>query len=239
MDISSARNSGNLEVNRDYIGMLEDCGCGCFAVCDGSLSSSDGDKISEAVIDSIMFDFKNTQAVTRETIVEYFKNADEKLWAMTQAKKDSAIPEEYLASAVVVLTDGNCVICGHLGNCRMYYLSENYLQYITPDHSLAYLAHSEGKFRFPGIRKSRDRRKLTAYLGADPMCQAEIITPIAVRKGDGVLLCSDGFWENVTERQVEKTLKRSKSASEWLRKMLKIVIKNDPDDNYSAITIIF
>lgn len=239
MDISSTRNSAGLEINHDYIGMLEDRDCACFAICDGSLSSANGDKTAETVIDSIIFDFKNTQAITRETIVEYFKNADEKLWSMTEAQKDTALPEEYFASAVVVLTDGNCVICGHLGNCRMYYLSENYLQYITPDHSLAYKAHSEGKFRFPGIRKSRDRRKLTAYLGADPMCTAEIITPIAVHKGDAVLLCSDGFWENVTERQVEKTLKRSKSASEWLRRMLKIVRKNEPEDNYSAITIIF
>ena len=48
---------------------------------------------------------------------------------------------------------GMISFAGHLGNCRMYYLSENYLQYITPDYSLAYLAHSQGKFRFPGIRK--------------------------------------------------------------------------------------
>ena len=116
---------------------------------------------------------------------------------------------------------------------------KNYLQYITPDHSLAYLAHSKGEFRFPGIRKSSERRKLTAYLGADPMCGAETIDPIAVRSGDAVLICTDGFWEKITERQVEKTLKRSKSSSEWLRKMIRIVKKNEPEDSYSAITIIF
>lgn len=239
MDISSVRNSGTADLNRDFIGMLEDCGCGCFAVCDASLSTADGDKVAELIIDSILDDFKNTSAVTRETIVKYFSSADDKLRAMTQEKMDTEFPEEYHASAVVMLTDGNCVISGHLGNCRMYYLSENYLQYITPDHSLAYKAHESGEFRFPGIRKSRDRRRLTAYLGADPKCQAEIITPIAVHSGDGILLCSDGFWENVTERQVEKTLKHSKSASEWLRKMQRIVRKNKPKDNYSAVTIIF
>lgn len=239
MDISSTRNIGGLEINRDYLGMLEDCGCGCFAVSDGSPCMSDGDRIAETVIDSILDDFKDTSDITRDTIVEYFKNADEKLWAMTKASKETGQETEFHASAAVVLTDGNCVISGHLGNCRMYYLSENYLQYITPDHSLAYKAHSDGKFRFPGIRKSANRRKLTQYLGADPMCEAEIITPIAVRPSDGVLICTDGFWENISERQVEKTLKKSKSASEWLRRMQKIVRDKDPKDNYSAITIIF
>ena len=49
-----------------------------------------------------------------------------------------------------------------MGNCRMYYLSENYLQYITPDHSLAYLAHSQGKFRFPGIAEEKARAQAKA-----------------------------------------------------------------------------
>ncbi|HIV85493.1 MAG TPA: protein phosphatase 2C domain-containing protein [Candidatus Monoglobus merdigallinarum] len=236
MDISSARNAGEAEINRDYIGMLEDRGCGCFAVCDGSPSSFAASNASEIVIDSVLSDFKKTSDVSRETIVNYFKNADEKLWSLT---RESGGGLEYKTSAAVLLTDGSCVICGHLGNCRMYYIGEKYLQYITPDHTLAYRAHSDGKFRFPGIRKSPDRRKLTAYIGADPMCEAEIITPIAVKGGDGILLCTDGFWENITERQVERTLRHSKSSSEWLRKMLKIVRKNGPKDNYSAITIIF
>lgn len=30
MDISSARYSGDMEINCDYIGMLEDRGCGCL-----------------------------------------------------------------------------------------------------------------------------------------------------------------------------------------------------------------
>ena len=208
MDISSARNSGGTSLNRDYIGMLEDGGVGCFAVCDGSPGSPEAVDTAETVIDSFMEDFKATSGVTRETVAEYFRNADEKLWNISHSSETEG---EHRASAALVLTDGNVVISGHLGNCRVYYLSENFLQYITPDHSLAYKAHSEGRFRFPGIRKSRDRRRLTAYMGADPMCAADVIEPIAVRKGDAVLICTDGFWEKVTERQVERTLKRSKS----------------------------
>lgn len=236
MDISSARNSGGTSLNRDYIGMLEDGGVGCFAVCDGSPGSAETVDTAETVIDSFMDDFKATSDVTRETVAEYFRNADEKLWSIS---RDPNAGGEHRASAALVLTDGNIVISGHLGNCRMYYLSENFLQYITPDHSLAYKAHAEGKFRFPRIRKSHDRRKLTAYMGADPMCAADVIEPLAVHKGDAVLICTDGFWEKVTERQVERTLKRSRSSSEWLRRMLKIVKKRVPEDNYSAVTIIF
>ena len=66
MDISSSRNAGKVDVNRDYLGMLEDGGCGCFAVCDGSPGSAGTDEGSSIVIDSMMTDFKNTSDVTRE-----------------------------------------------------------------------------------------------------------------------------------------------------------------------------
>ncbi len=58
MDISSSRNAGKVDVNRDYLGMLEDGGCGCFAVCDGSPGSAGTDEGSSIVIDSMMTDFK-------------------------------------------------------------------------------------------------------------------------------------------------------------------------------------
>lgn len=236
MDISSVRNSGNPNMSRDYLGMMEDGGVGCYAVCDGSPGSHKDLDSAEMVIDSFMEDFKATSTVTEETVKEYFKNAGEKLGDITRQSEGG---KEYKASAVLVLTDGNVIISGHLGNCRMYYLSENYLQYVTPDHSLAYQDHAAGKFRFPGIRKSRNRRRLTACIGSEPMSPADVTEPIAVHKGDAVLICTDGFWEKVTERQVERTLKRAKSSSEWLRKMLRILKKRGPEDNYSAVTVIF
>ena len=237
MDISSSTYYGDVEINQDSIGTLEDGGCACFVVADGSLSTSGGNIASDTIVKSVLNDFKNTNSVTRETLTDYYKKADDKLWAKTEESGGTA---SYMASAAVLLTDGKCAINAHLGNCRMYYLSENFLQFITPDHTLAYDDHAAGKFRFPGIRKSPNRRKVRAYLGSDPMCTPEISEPFAIKEGDAFLLCTDGFWEQITERQVERTLKHSKTAAEWLKKMLRIVRNSRPKhDNYSAVTVRF
>lgn len=51
--------------------------------------------------------------------------------------------------------------------------------------------------------------------------------------GDSMLICTDGFWGSIHERQIEKTLKKSTSAQNWLDNMLKIVEKNIKHQKYS------
>ncbi|MDF2889612.1 MAG: serine/threonine-protein phosphatase, partial [Lacrimispora sp.] len=54
------------------------------------------------------------------------------------------------------------------------------------------------------------------------------------------LLCSDGFWELIEEKKMEKTLKASSSPEEWLSLMKTIVLKNGKYadmDNYSAVAV--
>ena len=57
--------------------------------------------------------------------------------------------------------------------------------------------------------------------------------PEMIKKGDAFLVCTDGFWENIHERQVEKTLKKSKSAQDWLDRMMKIIEKNVHHKKYT------
>ena len=54
------------------------------------------------------------------------------------------------------------------------------------------------------------------------------------------LLCSDGFWELVTEKEMTALLKRSRTVEQWLDAMEALVIKNGEGtnmDNYSAVAV--
>ena len=60
------------------------------------------------------------------------------------------------------------------------------------------------------------------------------------KKGDAFLLCTDGFWENVVENQMEYSLNSFEKASEWQKNMCKTVSekKNDKNlDNYTSIAV--
>ena len=61
-----------------------------------------------------------------------------------------------------------------------------------------------------------------------------------LKKCQAILLCSDGFWELILEKEMRSTLKKSSSAQEWLERMSEIVEDQGKDkdmDNYSAIAI--
>ncbi len=58
----------------------------------------------------------------------------------------------------------------------------------------------------------------------------------------GVLLCSDGFWEQIVEKQMIKTFGAASNAEQWLLHMEEIVKNKGKDtnmDNYSAIVGVF
>ena len=55
------------------------------------------------------------------------------------------------------------------------------------------------------------------------------------------MLCTDGFWEFIDEKEIQQCLKQSKSAQEWLDRMAEIVSQHGEGqdmDNYSAIAVL-
>ena len=68
----------------------------------------------------------------------------------------------------------------------------------------------------------------------------QVSEPMPEEAGQAFLLCSDGFWENIEEEQMEACLQKSANPHEWLERMEKIVVKNGRGtnmDNYSAIVV--
>ena len=56
------------------------------------------------------------------------------------------------------------------------------------------------------------------------------------------MVCSDGFWEHIDEKQMLNCLKKAGSVEEWISSMQKIVVDTGASldknmDNYSAIGI--
>jgi len=67
-----------------------------------------------------------------------------------------------------------------------------------------------------------------------------LLSPLPLKKCQAFLLCSDGFWELIEEKDMCSILKKSETPNEWLLEMAEVVKKNGKDrnmDNYSAIAI--
>lgn len=232
MDFASISIEGEKSYNSDVISVFEDGNISCFAVADGKETPS----AAELAVNSVVNDFKNTGTITKTSVPDYFKNADEII-------QNDELPLK--ASMSFLLTNGALAVWGSIGDCRIYLLKENMLYEITPDHSDAYTLFEAGELRYPKIRKHKLRYNLFRMLGKGYDATPFSSKPEMIKNGDAFLICSDGFWENIHELQIEKTLKRAKSAQDWLDRMVKIIEKNIHHKKYSrfrdsmsAITII-
>ncbi|MBE5038907.1 PP2C family protein-serine/threonine phosphatase [Ructibacterium gallinarum] len=235
LDFASICVRGGRAENHDYVGIMEEYYCACFAAADGKNTPDS----SEIAVRTILEDFKLQSEITTATMPRFFEHAQK---VLEEVQSKDALPEG--CAAAVLLTDGELAVWAHIGDCRIYHLQDKLLYEITPDHSEAYYRYEAGDIRYPAIRTDRKRKDLTHLMGLGQDFAPTFALPTVVRKHDSFLICTDGFWENIHELQIEKTLKRSKSAQDWLDRMQRIVDRNRARgkytkvmDDYSAITI--
>jgi serine/threonine protein phosphatase PrpC len=109
------------------------------------------------------------------------------------------------------------------------------------DHSVPQMLVFAGELKEKNIRNHPDRNRLLRVLGARNVdLKVDYSDEYTIDDCQAFLLCSDGFWECITERKMCKFLKKSKSVQEWLDMMVKEVEKNGKGtnmDNNSAIAV--
>jgi len=67
----------------------------------------------------------------------------------------------------------------------------------------------------------------------------ENIGEVPVYSGDGFLICSDGFWEYVYDTEILLDYAASRTAHEWIVRMLGRIVQRtgDGSDNLSAAAV--
>lgn len=130
----------------------------------------------------------------------------------------------------------------HVGDSRLYHFVDGKIEERTTDHSVCQVLANTGEIDESEIRHHPDRNRLLRAIGMHDQTETLNSLKIIEKKGKNhvFLLCSDGFWEYIDEKHMEKTLKRAKTPEMWLAKMQKIVQKNGKNnnmDNYTAIAV--
>ena len=143
---------------------------------------------------------------------------------------------------VCLLIKGKCAMWAHVGDSRLYHFENDRLEFQTFDHSVSQMAVLRGEISGDEIRGHADRNKLLKALGREETISIDVSKKVDISSGEhAFLLCSDGFWEYVTEADMIKTLKASGTAEEWISKMVGILKKNAKlgNDNNSAAAVIY
>ncbi len=144
-----------------------------------------------------------------------------------------------MKSTVVVLTiSGSVASWAHVGDTRLYHFFNGSLDFQTRDHSASQVAVLLGNITRDQIRFHEDRSRILRALGQDSDTVNAEEGGLTMGTGHhAFLLCTDGFWEYVLEREMEEDLRQSRSPEEWLTRMrtrLGGKIPADNDNNSAA-----
>lgn len=198
-----------------------------FAVADGLGGHANGEEASACAIKYIQENC--TGGFDDQKILEILNGAN-------QAVLDLNSPARTTIAAAFVERDE--FRYANVGDSRVYYFRNGKLFAQTKDHSVCQALVDMGTLSAEEIRNSEDRSRLLKVLGNEKELNLKkTYPPITIQEGDAFLICSDGFWEFVYEREMEDDFKRAKSTKQWMDDMLKRQLdraKNE-DDNYTVI----
>lgn len=229
-------NKGGRPVNEDCIGSAKKGGAECFILCDGLGGHGMGDKASQLVTRFAEDGFRSCTEL-EDFVSSVLILAHTKL---TAEQQKMGLNHKMLTTAVILVIDGDKGIAIHIGDSRLYRFRNGSAIWRTRDHSVPQMLVMTGEIEDKDIRCHPDRSRLLRALGDDSEAARFDTERFDVREGDAFLLCSDGFWEPVTEEQMCASLAESGSPRRWMSGMKKLVKqynRGKDGDNYSAIAV--
>lgn len=234
-NIASYTNIGGREVNEDSILCRQEEGFVIAAVADG-LGGHGGGKIA------------STRAIqSLEEQESLLKTLDEQTLREVCAQVNRAVLNEQTTQvrmkttlALAVIGEGRIAFM-HVGDSRAYLVRAGRISYQSQDHSVSQLAVLTGAIKPEQIRFHEDRNKVLRSLGNEAGAVPDILlVDEPLREGDAVLLCTDGFWEYVTEREMLRALRHAKNAGDWIARMTRLIKRRagKKNDNNSAVAVL-
>lgn len=226
---------GDRQPNEDFAAAECSGGRYCFTVADGLGGHGRGEVASKLVCEAALRCFKEHEQCSVETM---FEAAQEELLA--KQRSENAV--DAMKTTLNVLVVGEDGICGgHVGDTRSYYFKKSKLVSRTKDHSVPQMMVSMGEIRERDIRHHVDRNRLLRVMGIE-WSKPQYVLSKEVKPGHGqaFLLCTDGFWEYIEDKDMEKCLKKAADVQGWLDAMNTVVRQNGKDrdmDNYTALAV--
>ncbi|MGN1367595.1 MAG: PP2C family protein-serine/threonine phosphatase [Aristaeellaceae bacterium] len=202
-------------------------------VADGLGGHGDGDIASRLAVHVISQSLCDG-AASRTLMERAIRNANERILMRHEMGSD-------MKTTIAVLWFNEDHVCAaHVGDTRIYQFRNRRIVYQSVDHSVSQIAVTLGEITAEEIRFHQDRNRLTRALGSRADVRIDI-DMLDVQAGDAFLLCSDGFWELVWEREMLEDLSGTSNAEQWLTAMRRRVesrMASDSDNSTAAVFMI-
>jgi len=234
--IASVTGKGGRDHNEDAVWLHEQQGLHLALLADGCGGYKGGELASRRVCETLADRAKTLHGRLPRDMTALVRRCEE---AVVQLQKEKS--GDMCTTLALLAARGRRARAVHVGDSRIYHFRGGKVLYQSEDHSLARLACLMGEITPKQIRDYPNRNVLVYALGAASIPKVKTETLPVLKHGDGLLLCSDGFWEYVLEDEMAFDLCKAENARQWLDGMLTRLAARagENHDNLSAIAMLY
>lgn len=138
----------------------------------------------------------------------------------------------------VALVLGRRLHVAHVGDSRLYLLTDNELEQITTDHSLVQRLQDVGTLTAEEATMYRYRNVLLRAVGQGDEVEIDTYMRLLPKKGK-LLLCSDGLCGFVGDETIQQVLGQEHSIPQIVDELYETALAAQSNDNITAIVVDF
>lgn len=227
-------------VNEDYFAYIEpedqqefDRRGRLFMVADGMGGHKGGQVASGLAVNAVRDRFLQTESEDAcAVLVESFQEAHR---VIMEASHDSSELDGMGTTCCAAILKHGQLVFGSIGDSRLYLIRDGKVQPLTEDHTLVNEMMKQGVLSPEEARTHEQRNVLLAALGAESSRIAGEFasTPIPLRAGDTLLMCSDGLHGQVTDQEMGSVVD-SQPLTDACRELVELAKQRGGPDNITV-----
>lgn len=152
---------------------------------------------------------------------------------------DKALSEPDLmgmgTTLVCTIVDGNSAYVVHVGDSRLYHLTQTELLQITTDHSVVQEMIEKGQLTEAQAKEHPRKHFITRAVGVDVHVRSDFDI-LTISDGDKLLLCTDGLTNMLDDSTIERLL-RTENGEILLSTLIELANQAGGNDNITAVIV--
>jgi serine/threonine protein phosphatase PrpC len=222
--------------NEDFFGSIATKFGAFYLVCDGMGGHSSGETASQLATESILQFVKNAKTDnTKELLKEAIQYANTIVF--NAASKNTAL-KGMGTTLVLVLIKNNELFFAHVGDSRIYLSRRGNLEQLTEDHSFVQQLLKAGIISELEAKTHPRRNEITKAIGLKEIIEPTICaSPLKIKKGDKILLCSDGLTNMVSKEKIFEIISKETSTEAKTTELIENANNAGGFDNITATLI--
>ena len=225
-------------INQDSYLVLADKGL--YVVADGMGGHQGGEVASKLAVDVLRATYLDS---TADALAEAIADANERIHDVGEADPDlRGMGTTVVAAAVVPDDDVDAaddeaqLLVANVGDSRAYLFRGGDLTQLTEDHSMVADLLREGRISAEEAEVHPQRNIVTRVLGVYDQVEVDL-WPVDAVRGDRLLLCSDGLFNEVAADQIAAVLRRLNDPQEAASELVRRALEGGGRDNVTVLVL--